>query len=744
VSNFFLSNPWLVPFLPLLGGAIAAVGAKQLKQHAHLPVAVGIALAFLVSLFLISAASPTAKVVYPDWLHVSSSFQVPLEFQLDGLSTMMASMVTFVATLIAIFAAGYMAGDPGYPRFFAVMGLFVASMTGLVLSGNYLLTYACWEGVGVCSYLLVGFWHSKPAAAAAAKKAFLVNRLGDIGFAIALFWLWSISRHHDLGYQSVLSVENFNFLHHSDRLGIALLLFWAATAKSAQIPLYVWLPDAMEGPTPVSALIHAATMVTAGVYLIARSTPLFVTVPEVQALIAVVGCATALLSASIAVTQTDLKRVMAYSTVSQLGYMFMALGAGVGNIAQIALVAAMFHLFTHAFFKALLFLASGSVMHSMGGVIDMRRFSGLRHKMPITCWTFAAGALALSGIFPLAGFWSKDEILSSLRSASAHGDVDLWKAIYAIVYWVAILTAFMTAFYTGRAFFKTFWGPEKLPSPDDPEATADDHGHGSSHADPGHGHDPGDSHSHEAHLGHESPPIMSYPLLVLAACAVLVGLVFGPTHLFEHHLHKTYGIAQHGENEAPVPASATGVKPRSEAGAGHAKSAGESKTTPGGSKTAAATHEDEPADAATSGPTPAYLPPIVEAHGPDWLTPVVGTLAGFGGLILSYLLYGVPSPIPAQLATRFRRLYTASYNKFYVDEFYDAVIIGPTRFVAAMCAFLDTYLVDGVLVRGTAWLPRLFARYGLARFQNGLIQSYVATTALGVAILFLILLFFHV
>src|SRR4051794_863351 len=543
VSEFLIRNAWLVPFFPLLGALTAAAGGRWLRQHAHWPVIVGIGLSCLVALGLLTAAGPEKTTVVFNWLDISR-LHVPIEFRIDGLTTMMLAMVTFVSTLVAIFAAGYMAGDPGYPRFFAVVGLFVTSMTGLVLSNNYLLTYVFWEGVGTCSYLLVGFWYYKPSAAAAAKKAFLVNRVGDFGFAVAIFWMWTIVPGHDLSYGSVLGTNLAQLYadHPGAVLGIASLLFWAATAKSAQVPLYVWLPDAMEGPTPVSALIHAATMVTAGVYLIARSTPLIALVPSVQLVIAITGCATALLAASIALTQTDLKRVLAYSTVSQLGYMFMALGAGVGDVAQLALVAAMFHLFTHAFFKALLFLASGSVMHAMGGVIDMRRFGGLRHKMPYTCWTFAAGGLALSGIPPLAGFFSKDEILTALKSASHASHARGWSGAYMAIYWMAVLTAFMTAFYTFRAFFMTFFGPEKLPSPDDPEAedeahAADDaqtHGHASpedvsAHDDAGHGHGHG-------HIGHESPPVMTIPLIVLAFCAVLVGMLFGPTHLFEHHL----------------------------------------------------------------------------------------------------------------------------------------------------------------------------------------------------------------
>ncbi len=468
-----IENAWLVPLFPLLGAIIAAAGGRWLKERSHWPVVIGSGLACVLSLLLIAnvGAGEGRTVLYP-WID-AGDLHVPIEFRVDGLTTMMLGMVTFVATLVAIFAAGYMAGDSGYARFFAEVGLFVFSMTGLVLSNNYLLTYAFWEGVGVCSYLLIGFWHAKPAAAAAAKKAFLVNRIGDFGFAVALFWLWNVSDNHDLSYDVVLGQTNLRMMAYGAKLGIALLFLWAATAKSAQVPLYVWLPDAMEGPTPVSALIHAATMVTAGVYLIARSSPLVMSVPMVPLIVSIVGCITALLAALIALTQTDLKRVLAYSTVSQLGYMFMALGAGVGDVMRLAVVAAMFHLFTHAFFKALLFLGSGSVMHAMGGVIDMRRFRGLRHRLPYTCWTFAIGGLALAGIFPFAGFWSKDEILAALRLAARAADEPGGPGlgiVYVVIYWTAVATAFMTAFYTGRAFFLTFFGPEKLPSPDDPEA----------------------------------------------------------------------------------------------------------------------------------------------------------------------------------------------------------------------------------------------------------------------------------
>ncbi len=670
------NSAWLVPLFPLLGALAAAAGPRRVRALAHVPVVAGIGLAFVVSVGLLFSAGPHETRTLMRWLTVGN-LEVPIQFRVDGLTTMMLSMVTFVSTLVAIFAVGYMAGDAGYPRFFALIGLFVFSMTGLVLSDNYLLTYGFWEGVGVCSYLLVGFWHTRPAAADAAVKAFLVNRIGDVGFAIGIFWMWSIVPSHDLSYGNVLADTTLHAMPHGAVVGIALLLFWAATAKSAQIPLYVWLPDAMEGPSPVSALIHAATMVTAGVYLIARSMPLLSLAPEVLLLIAVIGCATALLSAAIAVTQTDLKRVLAYSTISQLGYMFMALGAGVGNVGQLAVIAAMFHLFTHAFFKALLFLAAGSVMHAMGDVIDMRRFGGLRHRLPYTCWTFAVGALALSGIFPLSGFFSKDEILLALRSASHGGS-----SLYILIYWVAIFTAFLTAFYVGRAFFMTFWGPEKLPSPDDPEAppsadskASDTHG--------GHGEVAGIAHEHGSHVGHESPAIMTYPLFALAACTALIGLICliagpfaGTTEWFAHHLHATFAFETLGHEE----------------------------------------------------------------HGFDWMTALVGTVAGLSGLGLSYVMYAEPSPIPAQMVERFKPLYEASLHKFGVDALYDRVVIRPTRALAVVSDFLDEYLVDRSVI-GVAKLPRLFGRDVLARYQNGMIQFYAAASALSAAVLLLILLF---
>jgi NADH-quinone oxidoreductase subunit L len=418
-----------------------------------------------------------------------------------------------------------MHGDRGYPRFFGAFSLFVFSMVMLVLSSNFLQLFIFWELVGLCSYLLIGFWFHKPSAAAAAKKAFVVNRIGDMAFILGIFLIWTTFG--SLDFADVLfDADRFAealSLHPTRMYWIPFLLLGGAMGKSAQFPLHVWLPDAMEGPTPVSALIHAATMVTAGVYLVARSTPLFEFVPDAQLAVTGIGAATALLAALIALTQTDLKRVLAYSTVSQLGYMFVALGVGAAghqlatggdNLATAGATAGMFHLFTHGFFKALLFLAAGSVMHSMGDVIDMRRFSGLRRVLPTTHWTFLCGAAALAGIPLLSGFWSKDEIIAVLHEAGEH---DRYGGFFTAVYWIASITALLTAFYTFRAYFMTFWGAERFP----PEA----------------GRHP-----------HDAPPTMAWPLRILAVAALGIGAAVAATHWFAEYFAHTPGFAHEGEH----------------------------------------------------------------------------------------------------------------------------------------------------------------------------------------------------
>jgi proton-translocating NADH-quinone oxidoreductase chain L len=508
---------WLIPALPLFASVLTGLfGPRVLRGTSHWPVILAVAGSCVLSLMVLVAvaqASPGSATLatYYTWFQAG---QVDVGFTLraDALTAVMLVTVTFIGTLIAIYSVGYMRGDPGYARYFAEISLFIFSMTGLVLADNFLLLYAFWEGVGLCSYLLIGFWFTKPSAADAARKAFLVTRLGDLGFLLGIILLW-ITFGHRLDYDSV-----FRLARDDTPLlpAICLLLFCGAVGKSAQFPLHVWLPDAMEGPSPVSALIHAATMVTAGVYMVARCMPLFAKAPEVLVVVASIGAFTALLAALIALTQNDLKRVLAYSTISQLGYMFLALGSGVTDqLVVFALIAAIFHLFTHAFFKALLFLAAGSVMHAMGNVIDMRRFGGLRRLLPTTHWTFLCGALALAGFPLLSGFWSKDEILSVARNAA--DSASPYRGIYLLLFISAVLTAGLTAFYTFRAYCLTFWGEERVP--------------------------------HEAgHHAHESPPVMTIPLVILAVGAVGVGIVVEPfTHWFSGFLMRTPFVGEAAE-----------------------------------------------------------------------------------------------------------------------------------------------------------------------------------------------------
>ena len=521
---------WLIPAAPLASAIITALlGPKLLRYKSHLPCWSALAISFVCSLVLMLKILPSVTLpemvegqVAPatgpqivsygfEWLNVGT-LHADVELRADSISAIMLSMVTGVSLLVSIFGSGYMSHDKGYPRFFAAVSMFVFSMCMLILSGSVVLLFVFWEAVGLCSYLLIGFWFHKPSAAAAAKKAFVVNRIGDFGLIMGIFLIWT--NFGSLDFVSVLGDAARIAAVEAANPGVIQLicfcLFLGAMGKSAQFPLQVWLPDAMEGPTPVSALIHAATMVTAGIYLVARCTPLFVMAPQAQMTVSAVGAITAAIAALIALTQTDLKRVLAYSTVSQLGFMFMALGCGAAgaDLVTPAVTAGMFHLFTHAFFKALLFLAAGSVMHSMGDVIDMRRFSGLKHALPITHWTFLVGAAALAGVPLLAGFWSKDDILAVLGEASSHGEHRLF---FGTIQIVAMGTALLTAFYTFRAYFMTFWGPEKFPE----EA----------------GHHP-----------HEATPIMAWPLRILAVCAAFIGLAVGPTHLFANYLQKTMGL----------------------------------------------------------------------------------------------------------------------------------------------------------------------------------------------------------
>jgi NADH-quinone oxidoreductase subunit L len=509
---------WVVPLLPLAGAALNGFFGRSLTKKAISAIAlVFCGAAFFMAVVLaagFSSASAPYSCDLAHWLR-SGSFQVDFSFYLDQLSLVMLLVVTGVGFLIHIYSVGYMWDDDGYYRFMAYLNLFMFFMLTLVLAKNYLVMFIGWEGVGLASYLLIGFWFTKDSAAAAGKKAFIVNRIGDFGFLIALFLM--IKHFGSLDFTHVFAAVQMQPTETAGAgllTAIGLLLMVGAAGKSAQIPLYVWLPDAMEGPTPVSALIHAATMVTAGVYMVARSSAIFERAPMAMTVVAIIGTLTALFAATIGIAQTDIKKVLAYSTVSQLGYMFMACGVG-------AFSAGIFHLMTHAFFKGLLFLAAGSVIHGVGGEQDMRKMGGLRVYMPWTFLTMTIATLAIAGIPPLAGFFSKDEILWMAYS-SPNGS---W------VYWlIGVVTAFITSFYMFRLWFMTFFGDYRGASAHD----------GQQH---GHGLRPGALAPHEQEHGHgfphESPGVMLGPLFVLAILSFVGGWV-GIHHHFENFLSPVF------------------------------------------------------------------------------------------------------------------------------------------------------------------------------------------------------------
>jgi NADH-quinone oxidoreductase subunit L len=512
---------YFVPLFPLIGFLTNGILALTLKAQSEEKIpaknlvswigcsSVGLSFLTSIAIFFELLALPAGervvqKIAFP-WI-LSGTFHIDIGFLLDPLSSVMILVVTGVGFFIHVYSTGYMAHDKGYARYFSYLNLFTFFMLMLVLSNNFLLLYLGWEGVGLCSYLLIGFWYEKKSAADAGKKAFIVNRVGDFGFALGvmlIFWTFG-----SLNFTHV-----FENAPHVLAFGgglvtaITLLLFMGATGKSAQLPLYVWLPDAMEGPTPVSALIHAATMVTAGVYMVARCHALFLLAPITMGVVAVIGALTAIYAASIGLVQNDIKRVLAYSTISQLGYMFLACGVG-------AFASGIFHLMTHAFFKALLFLSAGSVMHALAGELNMQKMGGLKKYIPITFWCFLAGTLAISGIPLFSGFFSKDEILWKAFS-SPHGHFLLWI--------VGVITAGLTAFYMFRLFFLTFLGKSRV----DPHV--------------------------QAHI-HEAPKNMTIPLMVLAVLSIIGGYVgvphsLGGSNRFEGFLSSVFESGQSSSHE---------------------------------------------------------------------------------------------------------------------------------------------------------------------------------------------------
>jgi NADH-quinone oxidoreductase subunit L len=646
---------WLIPLLPFLGALLNGVilkGRINKKAVAGIACAVtGIAAALAIGIILDYTGDPNYagpgwkpfEADYYVWMPAGPihtvvdgvrDFSVPFGFLIDPLSCVMLFVVTFVGFLIHLYSAGYMAHEDGFQRYFTYLNLFMGAMLLLVLGNNYAVMFVGWEGVGLCSYLLIGFYFKEEFPPYAGRKAFIVNRIGDFAFVIGLFAL--ISTFGSVKYTELFPAiaANQPLMEGASWIGlslagfIALCMFIGATGKSAQIPLYVWLPDAMAGPTPVSALIHAATMVTAGVYMVARSNVIYQLAGGVSMAVAIVGAATALFAATIGLAQNDIKKVLAYSTVSQLGYMFLAAGLG-------AYTAAIFHVMTHAFFKALLFLGSGSVIHAMGGEQDMRKMGGLKSHLPHTYRTFLIGALAIAGVPGLAGFFSKDEIL---HNAAAGGYWALWV--------VGMLTAGLTAFYMFRAVFMTF-----------------------------HGHFRG-THEQEHHL-HESPPIMTGPLWVLAVGAVIAGwvgipkiLTFGvlPENTFGHFLERV--VADVGEHEAH------------------------------------------------------HVSAAVE------IGLMLGAIAvGALGILLAFKAYGRGRGLATDEAfeARVPAVQRMLANKYYVDEIYDATVIRGFWATARSLFRFDAGFIDGVLVNGTrnvvveflSLLSGLFDKFVVDGLVNG-------------------------
>jgi NADH-quinone oxidoreductase subunit L len=650
-----LDYVWLIPLFPAIGFVINGFfGRRYSKKVVGWVACSALGLSFLTSILIffdLIGRPPNERIfekVIFDWV-VSGSFQSVIGYQVDPLSILMALVVSGVSFFIHIYSVGYMHDDPGYPRYFTYLNLFVFMMLNLVLANNFLLMFVGWEGVGLCSYLLIGFWFERDSAANAGKKAFVVNRVGDFGFILGIFLLF-------INFGTLDFTDIFGSLQKNPHLldtgtvtTITILLFVGACGKSAQIPLYVWLPDAMEGPTPVSSLIHAATMVTAGVYMIARCNVLYSMAPISMMIVAIVGCATAIYTASIGFCQNDIKKVLAYSTISQLGYMFLGVGVG-------AFSAGIFHLMTHAFFKGLLFLGAGSVMHALSGELDMRKMGALRKKIPITFWTFFIATLAIAGVPGLSGFFSKDEILWQAFSSS-HGHFFLWL--------VAAVAAGMTAFYMFRALFMTFFGESRVDE-------------------------------HVAHHIHESPKIMTVPLMILAVLSVIGGYVGVPYVLGgANHVHEFLAPVLGGGAE-PAKAHA-GISLLSQAWASSGESGGHSATL-------------------------------------ELLMMVVSVIIALIGIGIAYLFYVKNPALPKLLAEKKRGLYQLVLNKYYIDELYEILFINSLKNLGTgLWRGFDEFVIDGT-VNGIAclfgWLSSV-----MRRMQTGLVQNYAFSMIIGGVIL---------
>src|SRR6266567_5260553 len=687
---FFLSHIWIIPLLPAFGAATMFFFGRKLQKSTVNAVCVGVVvIAFLLACGAVwqysdysrhNPGKPYENILYT-WLGVDSGhlnyvthdgnpaqFRADVGFLLDPLSSIWLLFVTGVGMLIHIYSTGYMAHEGGYYRFFGYLNLFMFSMLTLILANNFVLLFVGWEGVGLCSYLLIGFYFHRKSASDAANKAFIVNRIGDAGFLLGMFFIaWYLG---SLRFIDVTAAARSGAFHIGDPIitTATLLLFVGACGKSAQLPLYVWLPDAMEGPTPVSALIHAATMVTAGVYMVARSNALFVLAPKSMLVVAIVGALTAIFAASIGLVQNDIKRVLAYSTVSQLGYMFLALGVG-------AFAAGVFHVFTHAFFKALLFLGSGSVIHAMSGEQDMRNMGGLKDKIPVTFATMLVGTLAIAGIPILAGFFSKDEILWQAWKYHDYGHY-LWA--------IGFVTALMTAFYMFRLMYLTFWSPSRVAS-----------------------------HEIEHHI-HESPKSMTAPLVILAFFPITAGYLgvsrsLGGSNQFEKFLEPVF--ANHLE-AAEAPASEEGPRGTeyllmflsvAAAGAGWFMAA-----------------------RAYGNAGKGYTEPIAAAAPPvyDTLLNKYYVDEGYDYVFTGRRKVGEIRPGVMGLGEA-----SSWFDTNVVDGAVNAAG-WITRFTATFSSWWDKWIIDGIGVNGPAILARMLS-YPARLFEWGLVQWYALVMTAG-------------
>jgi NADH-quinone oxidoreductase subunit L len=646
-----LEHVWLIPLFPAIGFLINGLFGRSLGKKVVSwvgPSVIGLSFLTSILIFFELIGRPPAerhfeKVIF-DWV-VSGSFQTVIGYQIDPLSILMALVVSGVSFFIHIYSVGYMHDDPGFTRYFTYLNLFVFMMLNLILANNFLLMFVGWEGVGLCSYLLIGFWYEKDSASNAGKKAFVVNRVGDFGFLLGIFLLFI--NFGTLDFTDIFGPlqKNPHLINTATATTITILLFIGACGKSAQIPIYVWLPDAMEGPTPVSSLIHAATMVTAGVYMVARCNVLYSMAPISMAIVAIVGVATAIYTASIGFCQNDIKKVLAYSTISQLGYMFLGVGVG-------AFSAGIFHLMTHAFFKGLLFLGAGSIMHALSGELDMRKMGALRKKIPYTFWTFFIATLAIAGIPGLSGFFSKDEILWQAFSSS-HGHWLLWA--------VAAVAAGMTAFYMFRALFMTFFGESRVDE-------------------------------HVAHHVHESPKIMTVPLMVLAVLSVIGGYI-GVPHVLggANHIHEFLAPVLGGGAESAK--AHAGISIVSQAWASGSEAGGHSAAL-------------------------------------EFVMMAISVVIALIGIGIAYLFYVKNPALPKLAAEKWKRLYKLVYNKYYVDELYEILFINSLKNLGTgLWKGFDEFVIDGT-INGIAYFIGLLSGV-MRKMQTGLVQNYAFSMILG-------------